>query len=97
MSLTKEIEEGNIEYKRYLCNLEPYKIERLISQMRWRIVEGEGEAIYYLGVNDNGTIFKMSDEQKEETLKNFNIIVEKSNATIVSIEMSIYIKAIIRF
>ena len=36
-----EIEEGNIEYKRSL-HIDNNRIEENISQMKWRIKEGDG-------------------------------------------------------
>ena len=47
-----EVEEGNIEYKRKIYDLSDYRFEQLSSQMKWRINEGNGEALYYIGIND---------------------------------------------
>jgi len=81
--LQPENNEGNCEYKRYLINLNSYKIEKLITQMNWRLVEGDNEAIYYLGVNDNGTLYNWTKKEQQETIKNFRIILYKSNAKII--------------
>ena len=80
--LQPENNEGNCEYKRYLVNLNNYRLEKLITQMKWRLVEGDSEAIYYLGVNDNGTLYNWTKEQKRETMKNFIFIMKKNNAII---------------
>jgi GTPase len=80
--LQPENNEGNCEYKRYLVNLNNYRREKLITQMKWRLVEGNNEAIYYLGVNDNGTLYDWTKEEKQETMKNFRILLKKSNAVI---------------
>ena len=55
--LPPEIEEGNIEYKLKLDNRN--KIEKLATQMNWRLIEGynmynKHEAIYYLGITNDG-------------------------------------------
>ena len=50
-----EEEEGNIEYKRYISTLSKKRFSQLLSQMKWRLSEGEGKAIYYIGVNDEAT------------------------------------------
>ncbi len=84
--LNPEIEEGNVEYKRFLINLDNTRIEQLSTQMRWRLEEGDNEAIYYLGVNDNGSIYQMNQSEKAESLKNFNLLVEKNQAEIISLE-----------
>jgi len=55
--LDPEVEEGNIEYKRYIADLTEQRLEEYISQMIWRVREGSGEAHYYLGVENNGTFY----------------------------------------
>ncbi len=84
--LKPEIEEGNVEYKRLLINLDSTRLEQLSTQMRWRLEEGENEAIYYLGINDNGSIYQMNQSEKEETLNNFNLLVGKNQAEIIKWE-----------
>ena len=72
--LSPEIEEGNIEYKRCLIDFpDIHRLEELKSQMIWRIKEGGGEAIYYLGINDDGTFYEWTTDEKEETIKVFRI------------------------
>jgi elongation factor 1-alpha len=83
MNLVPENNEGNCEYKRYLINLSDYRMERLITQMNWRLVEGNNEAIYYLGVNDNGSLYNWTKEEQKETMKNFRILVKRCNAIII--------------
>lgn len=96
--LNPEIEEGNVEYKRFLINIDDSRLEQLSTQMRWRLEEGDNEAIYYLGVNDNGSVYQMNQNEKEETLKNFNLLVEKNQAEIISFENpnELYFKITIR-
>jgi len=52
--LGQEVEEGNIEYKLKLVDPTPERLEHLTSQLKWRLTEGQGEALYELGVEDNG-------------------------------------------
>jgi hypothetical protein len=96
--LKPEIEEGNIEYKRFLINIDNKRLEHLATQMRWRLKEGDNEAIYYLGINDNGSIYQMNKSEKEETLKNFNLLIEKIQAEIICFENpdELYFKITIR-
>ena len=61
---------GNREYKLKLINKNSERIEELVSQMRFRINEGEGECFYNLGVNDKGKLIGITDEEFDETLKN---------------------------
>lgn len=64
-----EKEEGNIEYKLKLMNITPERIERLATQMRYRCTEGGSECIYILGVEDDGTMTGMTDEEYDSTIK----------------------------
>lgn len=44
--LPPEVERGNIEYKLKLIAPTPVRFEHLVTQMKWRLQEGLGEAIY---------------------------------------------------
>ncbi|KAJ3299550.1 GTP binding protein [Borealophlyctis nickersoniae] len=52
--LPPEIEEGNVEYKLKLIDPPPERLEHLVTQMKWRLAEGYGEAMYEVGVSDKG-------------------------------------------
>lgn len=47
--LPPEPEQGNIEYKLKLINPSSQRFEHLVTQMKWRLQEGHGEAIYQIG------------------------------------------------
>lgn len=81
-NLLPENNEGNCEYKRYLINLTNYRLEKLVTQMKWRLVEGNNVAIYYLGVNDNGSLYNWTKKEQKETMKNFRILLQRNNAVI---------------
>ena len=78
-----ENNEGNIEYKRHLASQELKSTEdnfserfhQLITQLKYRISEGNGTAIYYIGINDDGTIFDITREQKTTSLGNLKKMV----------------------
>lgn len=42
-------------------NPSDFRFEHLVTQMKWRLEEGEGEAIYELGVEDNGIMAGLPD------------------------------------
>ena len=95
-----EIEEGNIEYKRCL-HIDTNRIEENISQMKWRVKEGNGEAIYYLGIENDGSFYNWSDKEKNQTLNAIKIIINKANLKLIKIEKikydtNNYFKVIIR-
>ena len=89
--LEPEIEEGNIEYKRYLSELSNERLEQYVSQMIWRVREGLGEAIYYLGVEDNGTFYNWTQNEKKQTLDRFKNIVKISKMKIIKL-LKVYYK-----
>ena len=59
----REIESGNIEYKLSLDKMSKAKLDRYSTQMKYRVIEGKGEAIYLIGVSDSGRIVGLSDTQ----------------------------------
>lgn len=79
--LPKENDDGNIEYKREILNLNKIKNKYLI-QMIYRLNEGNGIAYYYIGVNDDGTFYKWDEKTKKESLKNLIEIISEINAKI---------------
>lgn len=48
--LPPEPEQGNVEYKLKLINPSSQRFEHLVTQMKWRLREGHGEAIYQIGM-----------------------------------------------
>jgi elongation factor 1-alpha len=84
--LCPENDDGNIEYKRYLINLDDNKLEHLATQMNWRLYEGDNLATYYLGVDDDGTPYNLSNREKKETLENFMKLLDKTNSEITNFE-----------
>lgn len=82
--LPPESEEDNIEYKRLLTYdmIDSVKLDSLVTQMIWRIKEGDGKAVYYLGINDNGTIYGLDTAQSKETIQVFKTVVKKADVEI---------------
>lgn len=80
--LSRESEEGNIEYKLKVIKPDEEKLEKLASQMRYRLREGGGEAIYEIGVSDDGVILGLLEEEIKETLKWLRLTAEKIGAKI---------------
>ena len=82
-SLPPENEENNIEYKRYLVNLSELRYQKLVTQMQRRLEDGSGTAVYYIGVEDDGTYYNMTKEERKESMKNLHKIVKAADAKIV--------------
>lgn len=62
--------DAQIEYKLKLPTpSSPHRLAKLITQLRWRLVEGGGQALYELGVLDSGTLVGLTRTEMEETLQ----------------------------
>ncbi|XP_028828065.1 GTP-binding protein 2-like [Denticeps clupeoides] len=80
--LPPEAEEGNIEYKLKLVNPTQYRFEHLATQLKWRLQEGRGEAVYQIGVEDNGLLVGLSDRDMRASLGTLRRMAEKVGADI---------------
>ncbi|XP_062852039.1 GTP-binding protein 2 isoform X2 [Trichomycterus rosablanca] len=80
--LPPEVEEGNIEYKLKLVNPTQYRFEHLATQMKWRLQEGRGEAVYQIGVEDNGLLVGLSEADLRASLRTLHRMAEKVGADI---------------
>jgi hypothetical protein len=89
--ITKEIEEGNIEYKRFFFNLSKSKINHLSAQMNWRINEGNGMCHYYLGICDDGFICTdFTQDKMDYSLDMLKIMIDNCNSYIDTIKLNRY-------
>ncbi|EDO25862.1 predicted protein, partial [Nematostella vectensis] len=79
--LPPEVEEGNIEYKLKLVNPSPSRLVHLVTQMKWRLQEGQGEAIYGIGVEDNGGLVGLPEKELKSSLATLNTMASKLGAT----------------
>jgi len=64
----RESETGPVEYK--LRVDDPHKIEKIASQMKYRLNEGGGEAWYELGVTDDGELIGIPPEIAMKSIEN---------------------------
>ena len=77
---------GNIEYKVNFVNMTSCKIKKYATQLKFRIIEGGGKAIYIIGVLDNGMVVGI---KKNEISKCNNIMkkmCDEINADLKSIK-----------
>uniref|UniRef100_A0A3B4YSC2 GTP binding protein 2 n=1 Tax=Seriola lalandi dorsalis TaxID=1841481 RepID=A0A3B4YSC2_SERLL len=65
-----------------LVNPTQYRFEHLATQMKWRLQEGRGEAVYQIGVEDNGMLVGLSEEDMRASLKTLHRLAEKIGADI---------------
>ena len=66
--LAPECDEGNIEYKLKLVDVDDDRFDRLVTQLRYRLTEGLGEALYELGVGDDGKPHGLDENDLNESL-----------------------------
>lgn len=66
-----EDNEGNIEYKLKLVHPSEDRLIHLTTQMKYRLQEGNGEAIYEIGVEDNGNPLGLCKDDMKESLSKF--------------------------
>ena len=100
-----ENDEGNIEYKRHLWSNElksfdtQYNIrfQQLITQMKYRLGEGNGIAVYYIGIEDDGSIYDITKEERHKSIIVIKKMVLHINAVIDSIIFNKnYVKIVIK-
>jgi len=80
-----EKDDGFVEYKWRLINLSPERLEQLATQMRYRLTEGNGEAIYEIGLKDNGFPEGVTEDEMTESDINLRKIAEKIDAYVKQI------------
>ena len=80
--LPPEPQMGNIEYKLKLVNPSATRLEHLVTQMKWRLREGNGEAIYEMGVEDNGIMTGLSEEDMDSSLDTLQEMARRLGATV---------------
>jgi GTPase len=82
--MPRENDDGHIEYKRELSGNENNRLEKYASQMLWRISENPERktAIYYIGIDDDGSIVGLSEIKIIKNIKKIIKICKIINARI---------------
>ncbi|KAH6941785.1 hypothetical protein HPB50_023591 [Hyalomma asiaticum] len=80
--LPPEAAEGNVEYKLKLVNPSQSRLEHLVTQMKWRLREGQGEAIYEIGVEDGGLLVGLSASDMAASLATLQCMATKLGASL---------------
>lgn len=80
--LGQEVEEGNIEYKLKLVDPTPERLEHLTTQLKWRLCEGQGEALYEIGVEDDGVPRGLCEADMKKSIENLKKMAAKLNAEV---------------
>lgn len=77
------IVQGNVEYKLHLINPSSTRFARLVTQMKWRLLEGGGQAIYELGVADSGALVGLMPNDLHATLDTLHAMATEIGARVI--------------
>ena len=83
--LPPEYPEGNIEYKYKLFYSDEDKFQNRITQMKFRIDEGNGDAFYHIGIMDDGNIIGITKDEFDESKKILNSLATQLNCCVQTI------------
>ena len=84
-----EREGGSVEFKERLTknlHLADGRFESLAAQMRHRVLSGEGEATYVIGVTDNGGIAGIEPNVFSESMDVLSLLAEEAEVHIADVQ-----------
>jgi elongation factor 1-alpha len=84
-----EHEGGNVEFKEQLTretHLAEGRRESLAAQLRHRVLSGDGEAIYVVGVTDDGGLAGIDPEAFSETMDVLSLLTEEADTHIDDVQ-----------
>ncbi|TFL04540.1 hypothetical protein BDV98DRAFT_654116 [Pterulicium gracile] len=84
--LVPEAEEGNVEYKLQLLSPSAARFARLVTQMKWRLLEGGGQAYYELGVADSGALVGLPRYELEQSLETLEMMAGEIGASVIVVK-----------
>ncbi|KAJ3565312.1 hypothetical protein NP233_g7708 [Leucocoprinus birnbaumii] len=84
--LVPENDLGNVEYKLQLLNPSPARFARLVTQLKWRLLEGGGQAYYELGVADSGDLVGLGREDLESSLDTLEMMAGEIGASVIVVK-----------
>lgn len=82
-----KLQDGHIEYKRQLHNCSTSRLEKLKTQMSYRLDEGNGACMYRIGVEDNGNHSLTDYKDCAETARVLELLARSLNAVVLERKM----------
>ncbi|KAJ3642063.1 hypothetical protein Zmor_024881 [Zophobas morio] len=79
--LPPEPQLGNVEYKLKIVNPNNQRFEHLVTQLKWRLGEGNGAAIYQIGVEDCGILAGLTQWDMTSSLQTLQRMAFELGAT----------------
>jgi translation elongation factor EF-Tu-like GTPase len=86
--LEEEHDDGNVEYKRTLINLDEDTFNRRVTQMLYRLHEGNFETIYIIGISDSGILMSLNEKEYNESIINLKLIAAKLDCSVIKLSES---------
>jgi hypothetical protein len=83
--MEREDNQGCIEYKRLIKFHSDRRYNSLLSQLKYRLLEGNGVCYYIIGVEDNGEIINITEEDYDISIKNLKLMCSQNKCKILSI------------
>lgn len=80
--LPPEPQTGHIEYKLSLADKSGERFQHLVTQMKWRLAEGQGRAVYEIGVRDDGIVEGLCEEEMAASLETLQAMASALDADI---------------
>ncbi|MFB6308720.1 MAG: GTP-binding protein, partial [Haloarculaceae archaeon] len=84
-----EEEGGSVEFKERLSedlHLTEGRLESLAAQLRHRVLSGDGEATYVVGVTDDGGLAGIPPAEFSESMDVLSLLAEEAGAHIEDVE-----------
>ncbi|MFW6449133.1 MAG: GTPBP1 family GTP-binding protein [Halobacteriota archaeon] len=84
-----ESEFGNVEFKTRLSediHLAEGRFESLAAQLRHRLLSGDGEATYVIGVTDDGGLAGIAPEAFSESMDVLSLLAQEADAHVAEVE-----------
>ncbi|SNX86739.1 uncharacterized protein MEPE_05448 [Melanopsichium pennsylvanicum] len=73
-------QKGNLEYKLKILPPSRERFDRLVTQLKWRLLEGGGLAVYEIGVLDDGTLIGLDSDSMKDSLKLLSLMAAEVGA-----------------
>ncbi|TFK47389.1 hypothetical protein OE88DRAFT_1666146 [Heliocybe sulcata] len=84
--LAAEAEDGNVEYKLQLLSPSPARFARLVTQLKWRLLEGGGQAYYEIGIADSGALIGLPRVQLEASIQTLEEMAGEIGASVIVVK-----------
>jgi len=73
---------GNVEYKLLFNVRTKFRLDKYITQLNYRINEGNGYAIYIIGITDEGYVVGLDDSTLKYNLELIHFMSNKINSKV---------------